>query len=408
MNDDETYQLDLTESITDVPQANNIALFIRLLEGLRGGESTLASLAERMEVDERTIRYYADFGRWLGWVRPVDDGSVALNTEGTAFVESTPARGRLFAGALFDRPLVQTVQTLKRRHFADAQEPEATRRACLMAIEAMTVLSEATAQRRAGALASMLRWAYNPRQLDWSTGRPEPASTAPFDFSGQSFLTAYGARQFGTSREIHIGFPHQVVTFVTGGAAALQARHWVRASYDSPQGSARWFGSIPINPSTLAVARRGGPDLRRLLVSCNPYVAIAVALFTTSSSAHPPAITLSDDMYGLRLWHRDNDLGPPLVALARMATAIELIPIETVPHLMGRHVQDDLRPGTEQDFVEVLTNSGILRHAQTSLSLARGVVSELRQPSGDGPTVWERMEPLRQALIPALRSYPLS
>ncbi len=405
-SDPDNRQLDLTESITEVPQASSLSLFIALMEALRGGERDFSGLAPMLEVDERTVRYYADFGRWLTWLRPAGDGKVALTAEGLAFVESIPARGRLFSSALFSRPLVQTVQQLKRDQFADLTEPAATRRACERAVEGMTTLSEATAARRASSLASMLRWAYHPRRVDWSTGQPEPQERAPFDFRGQSFLTAFAARQYGRSRQIYIGFPHQVVTFATGQGDTLQAEHWVRASYDTSDGSARWYGSIPINPSTLAVARRGGPDLRRLLVGCNPYLSILVIMMVAQKPGLPSRVSLTRDMYGLRLWYRDRELGSPLAALATIAGHIDLIPIDRVPHLSGRHVRDDLRAANDEELAQVLTTTGIVRSVDTSLVIAPGVASELRLPVGDGPTLWERAEPLREALQEALLRLP--
>lgn len=401
--DNDRLQLDLTESITEVPQASNISLFISLMEALRGEKRTFVALASLLEVDERTARYYADFGRWLQWIQPAGDGKVGLTTRGRAFVESSPARGRLFATTLFERPLVQTIQRLKREQFKDLTEPQATLQSCRRAVEGMTTLSDNTATRRASSLASMLRWAYQPGQLDWSTGRPIDTATAPFDFRGQSFLSAYAARQFGGSKSIYIGFPRQVVTFATGPGTSLDSEQWSRASYETDDGSARWFGSIPVNSSTLAVARRGGPDLRRLLVSCNPYLAILVTLFTPATASTPSPIRLSSDMYGLRLWYRDRELGTPLQSLARLATEIDLIPVETVPHLMHQPVHEDLHPADDEDLAMLLKETGIVRPVETTLALAPGVGSELRLPVGDGPTLWERTEPLRKALLDALR-----
>ncbi len=408
MNRDEPpLQLDLTESITDVPQANNIALFIELMEALRGEELGMGKLGELLEVDERTARYYADFGRWLKFLRPAGDQKVGLTTEGLAFVESKPARGRLFSTALFERPLVQTVQQIKRERFADVDEPEATRLACLHAVERLTHLSPATAERRAGALASMLRWAYRPKDLDWSTGRVEEERPTPFNFVGQSFMTGFAARDLGASRPMYIGFPRQVVLFAMGRGAGLRARDWERASYEVKGGAARWFGSIPINETTLKVARRGGPDLRRLLISCNPYIAILMTMLTwapTGSAVAAGPGRLTRDMYGLRVWHQDRELGSPVQTVAVLASAVDLTCVETVPHLQGRGDDEgELRPGSDEELVEVLLKTGLLRPVETSLVPAPGLVSELRLPVGDGPTLWERGEVLRRELTKALR-----
>ncbi len=396
-------QLDLTESISDVPQANNISLFVSLMEALGSQQHSLTSLSDLLDVNERTVRYYTDFGRWLRWIVPAGDGSPELTSKGRAFVDSVPARGRLFANALFARPLIQTVQRLKREQFADESDPQATHRACRRAIDGLTTLSEATIERRASALSSMLRWAYNPGQLDWSSGRPARRSHSPFDFQGQSFLTAYAARRFGGSRSIHIGFPCQVVAFATGDISTLDNDSWDRANYSAGEGSSQWFGSIPVNPSTRSVARRQGPDLRRLLIGCNPYLAMLITLMTSPSPSGKSATTLTADMYGLRLWHRNRELGSPLQALARLATSLQLVPVETVPHLENTPQQDEQRAGTDGDFQTVLEQAGIVRAVDTSLILAPGVGSELRHPLGDGPTLWERMEPLREDLQDAIR-----
>lgn len=401
--DDDTIQLDLTESITDVPQANSISLFISLLEALRGESRSIPTLASLLEVNDRTVRYYAEFGRWLRWIEPDGDQKITLTQPGRAFVDSEPARGRLFSQALFERPLVRTVQQLKREELDDLTEPKATRRACQQAIDRMTTLSEATVRRRAQALASMLRWAYTPGNLDWSTGNPAPGSTAPFDFQGQSFLTAYTARQFARSGSIYIGFPRQVLTFASGEAHRLRDERWKRASYDADDSTARWFGSIPVNSSTLAVADRGGPDLRRLLISCNPYLAMLLALLTSPGAAQSPATSLTRDMYGLRLWYRDLELGPPLQTLAEIAADLELIPIDTVPHVTDEPAGEHWHPATESDLAELLVSTGIVRAVDTVLVLAPGVASELRLPMGDSPTLWERMEPLRDDITDIIR-----
>lgn len=402
MSSDDTIQLDLTESITDVPQANSISLFIQLLEALRGEQRSIPTLASLLEVDERTVRYYVEFGRWLRWLEPTDDHRVALTGQGRAFVDSEPARGRLFANALFDRPLIKTVQKIKREQLDEMTEPSATREACRRAVDSLTTLSEATVRRRASAITSMLKWAYNPGGLDWSTGQPTQTNEAPFDFRGQSFLTAYGARQFGDVDTIHIGFPRQVVSFGLGTTDRLRDDRWPRASYDTDAGTARWFGSIPINTSTLSVARRGGPDLRRLLISCNPYLAMLATLLTSPSTAQRCRTKLTFDMYGLRLWHKDHELGGLLEALATLAARLDLVPVENVPHL-DDYTSDQLKPADEHQLAELLEHTGIVRPVDTVLILAPGVASELRLPIGDSPTLWERMEPLRSDLSEALR-----
>ncbi len=406
MTSDETrLQLDLTESITSVPQANNISRFIDLLEALRPRRRTVAKLATLMDVKERTARYYLDFGVWLRFVRPADDDRFELTSDGLAFVESQPSRGRLFATALFRRPLIQQIQRTRSDDFAHLSEPEATREAAEKVVQALTTLSEATAHRRASALTSMMRWAQRPGDLDWSSGQPVDSPRAPFDFHGQSFLSAYAARQFGSPRPMAIGIPRQVILFARADLERLRHQDWARASYIDAEQDLRWFGSIPINPSTTAVARRRGPDLRRLLISCNPYLAMLVSLLSASGTRRPPPATLTRDMYGLRLWHRDRDLGDLLPGLASLAQAIDLIALDVVPHLAGGAENAPILPASDDEVADLLTSTGILRTVDTSLELSPKVSNELRLPVGDNPTVWERLQPLRDDLVDALRRY---
>lgn len=400
--DSDPRQLDLTAAITEVPQANNIALFIRLMEAARSEERSLEGLAEVLDVEVRTVRYYLDFGRWLGWISSIDASTFTLTDEGRAFSESVSARGRLFANALFARPLIQTINELKRQDFADLPEPEATRAAAVYAIERMTQLSQATVERRAQALSSMLRWAYRPRQLDWTTGQPIE-SNAPYDFPGQGFLTAFNARKFGGSRAFYIGFPHQVTLFARG--EPLKQSDWARASYETPDRAGRWFGSIPINPSTLATARRGGPDLRQLLITCNPYIALIVVLLSPPAPAHPAPLRLTRDMYGLRLWHHEFELGLPLQTLGKLAKAIDLTPFDFFPRVHRRHIHDEARHGTDQEFVETLLHCRIVQPSQTSLVLSTDLINQLIRQTAQGPPLKERLNPLQTALLEVLRGF---
>lgn len=397
-------QLDLTTAITEVPQANNIALFIRLMEAARGQERSLGGLAELLEVEVRTIRYYIDLGRWLGWIHTIDTSTFSLTAQGLAFAESVSARGRLFSSAIFSRPLVQSINQLKRDDFTDLPEPQATLAACRLAIERMTQLAPTTVDRRAQALNSILRWAYHPRQLNWTTGQPIE-SNAPFDFLGQSFLTAFNARQFGSPRKFYIGLPHQVIAFATG--SPLNQQDWARASYETLDRTGRWFGSIPVNPSTLATAKRGGSDLRQLLISCSPYIALTVALLTPPAPAHPAPLRLTLDMYGPRLWHHEYELGLPLKTLAHLANSADLTPLDFVPRLHKRDARDELRPATDKELVNLLLSCGIVSASQTSLPLSNELRGQLTRQTPEGPPLKERLQPLQSALLEGLRSFPL-
>ncbi|MFU8805258.1 MAG: hypothetical protein ACNA8W_15705 [Bradymonadaceae bacterium] len=402
----EELQLDLTAAVTDVPQANSLALFIRFMGALRSGRQTVEELAESLGVEVRTVQYYADFGRWITFVQPASGATLALTETGLVFAESVPARGRLFSAGLFAKRLVQTVQSLKR----DALEAEGreldTQEACLRAIRAMTDLAESTAERRASALASMLQWAYKPSAVDWTSGEPNEEARATFDFQGQSFLTAMGARRFGLNKAIHVAFPRQVLIFARDHARGLHAAHWIRASYEVRPGSATWFGSVPTNPSTLAVAERGGPDLRRLLVLCAPYVSILVAMLTLRDAARRPLVRLTSDMYGPQLWYREAVLGPPLQVIEDAARALDLVPVHSVPHLERRHSREDLSMGDDAALCELLIASGIVRLRDTALELAPGFEDALRQSNEATSSIAERLQILQPTLQEWLRDQP--
>lgn len=397
----ESLQLDLTASLTDVPQANSLPLFIRFMEALRAGHTLTEDLATILAVEARTVHYYADFGRWLGFVQSAGASTLAMTEMGQLFAESVPARSRLFSSAIFGKKLVQTAQALKREALEASGRELDTQQACLDAILAMTTLAQSTAERRASALASMLQWAYKPSALDWSSGEPYEEMRTPFDFQGQSFLTAMAARQFGAKRTMHVAFPRQVLTFTTRRAQGLHAKYWTRASYDLSSSQASWFGSVPLNNSTIAVAERGGPDLRRLLILCAPYVSLVVALLTLKDAARRPLTRLTQDMYGPKIWYRDIVLGAPLPILDEAAQALGLNPLRAVPHLEGRHTREDLAMGSDADLFEVLLGAGITRLQDTSFVLATGFEEALHKGNEALPPLAERL----QILQPTLQSW---
>ena len=50
---DEIVQLDLTLSVTEVPQANNLALFVRLVDAVHRGTDEVSALADELN---QTVR----------------------------------------------------------------------------------------------------------------------------------------------------------------------------------------------------------------------------------------------------------------------------------------------------------------------------------------------------------------
>ncbi|TXD32383.1 hypothetical protein FRC96_17660 [Lujinxingia vulgaris] len=393
-------QLDLLDDISEAPQANNLGTLLALIDQLHKGTYELNAIAEAMEVDPRTARYYADFARWLGLATLEGGGEWGLSNEGQRFALSPPARPRIFANALFSRQLVRTVHQLKRAELADHPEPAATREACRRAIAAHTTLAAATVDRRASALAAMLGYAYNRQDFDWTTGQPLPQSHAALSFEGQSFLSAFSARKFSSRTAIQVGLPAQLLLYLRG--EPLPQKRWQRASYDVPDQPARWFGSIPLNPTTLALASKKSPELATLIVTCNPYVAMIMAMLTCCDRAGRHLFTLTDDMYGVRLWWRGRELGPLIDALNELALALDLHPADHVPHC--RDQADDCRTLKAHELLEVLQRARLVRHGDTALVAREGLLDRWRNAPDDAPSLTERLTELRDAILQTLNA----
>lgn len=401
---DKPVQLDLTAQITDVPQANSLPLYIRLIESIHRGKDTVGALATHLAVEERTVNYYLDFGRWLGMIRPGND----LTETGHAFAESVSARSRLFTQALFSKDLVQAANAIKRdSQNEDGVETLDSREACLRAIKAMARLSLSTAERRASGLGHMLDAAVRATRIDWQTGEPlTEYRNVSFDFAGRTFITALAGRQFGSNVEYRVGFPKQVRHFVEYQGEGLNSSTWKRASYDSADNKATWFGSIPVNENTLDIAKRGGRDLRKLVTMCAPYVALAIGLLTYRDTLKRPSVKITNDMYGMRFWEHDRDLGPPIEVIEKLAQTLGLEPVRGVPQKL-RHASADLTDeAADADLIFVLTELRIIKAGKdTSFEMHGGVEDELREGSESSPSVIERLQPVYDAIKEMLRSY---
>jgi hypothetical protein len=403
--EDETFQLDLTATITDVPQANSLPLFIKLIDQLVHGVFDSAALAEKLGVDERTVHYYLEFGRWLGFLN-TRTGVHGFTETGSAFAHSVPARGRLFSQAMFRQKLVQTINALKRESAdVDGVERLSTRVAAEKAIDAMSDLAQSTVERRASGVAHMLDAAYQSSRIDWRTGAPATEyRNLVLDFPGRTFLTAMAARQFVSSKEVRIGFPRQVVTFVRDHGHKLSATTWQRASYESSDGKATWFGCVPINESTVDVAERRGRDLRRLLVSCVPFVTLTAALLTYRDAAKRPIVRLTRDMYGIKIWAHDREIGTLRAVIERFAAELGLVIVQGIPKAL-RHAPDALlEQGDDEDLLEILVACGMLKIHDTAFEVRQGLDDEFREAEHDSSSTMEKLKPLQAALVAVFRT----
>ncbi|MBA2663299.1 MAG: hypothetical protein H0U74_13510 [Bradymonadaceae bacterium] len=399
-------QLDLTAVITDVPQANSLPLFIRLMESLAHHHLNAEALAVELDVEVRTVHYYVDFGRWLRFILPGTQAPFGLTDTGITFAESIASRGRLFSAALFARRLVQTVHALKRDALQAGAGELTTLDACQQAIARMTELAPSTVGRRASALASMLESAYTPDAIDWTTGLVLASHRGvPFEFVGHSFLTAMAVRQFALQKTFQIAFPRQVRAFVDDRGQGLVPASWLRASYETNAGQTLWFGSVPLNASTILVAERRGRDLRRLLTVCAPFVTLCVAMLTLRDAAKRPLVHLTGDMYGLQLWHRDRVLGDPMIVLSRYAQFLDLEVVTSVPSSRGRTPNESLAMGTNEDLVAVLVTSAVVRLKNTTYELSPGFDDELREGFDELPSIADRLALVQTRLAEFLRAF---
>ena len=404
---DEPQQLDLTASITDVPQANSLPLFIRLMEAVERGTETVAGLADHLQIEERTVHYYVDFARWLGMVVTRDVGHVDLTETGHTFADSLSARSRLFTQALFAKDLIQAANTIKR----DSQTPDGvetldSREACLKAIVAMAKLSQSTAERRASGLGHMLDAAYRANRIDWKTGEPlTEYRNITFDFPGRTFITALAGRQFGSRVEYRIGFPHQIRFFVEHHGVGLSTNTWKRSSFDSGDNQATWFGSLPVTETTQEIGARGGRDLRKLALMCAPYITLAVALLTYRDRLRRPSITITEDMYGIRLWDHDRELGAPLAVVEALAHELDLATVKGVPHKLRHAPADLVETGTDQDLLFLLRTLGFIKMGEdTTFKVSQGLDAEMREAREDSLSVVDRLAPVYEAIGRYLKS----
>lgn len=398
-------QLDLTQTLKEVPQANSLPLFITLLEDVARDGGEVAELAKKRSIDERTVHYYLDFARWLELAIVRDKGVYHLNELGKTFVDSVPARGRLFAQALFGKELIQAINTLKREsRDEDDLDQLTTLEASRLAIERLTELSDSTAERRASAVAHMLEAAYRPSRIDWNTGEElEAFQQVQFDFAGRTFLTAMAARQFTSSREYRIGFPCQVSVFSGSEGHGLSHLFWNRASWDGMDGRSTYFGPVPVDNVTSDIAARGGRDLRKLVTMTAPYITLAVALLTWRDHRGRPAIRLTHDMYGLQFWRDNDQLGSPLEVIERLAQGLDLFPVKGVPKALTHAPAALVESGNDADLVETLLTCAMVKREDTTFELARGFEAELREGSEASPSLLDRLRIIHQAVTAMIR-----
>ena len=149
----------------NIPQANSVETLVYIVEAIRDGVDTLETLAVEFDVRERTIHYYLELAEWLGFLADRKADTYVLTSAGSKFADTVAARGQLYSDGVRQHDLV--VSALEQ---AAGDSYDDLKAAFVTQITELGVLAEATARRRAGALATLVGATLDDA-VDWKTGR---------------------------------------------------------------------------------------------------------------------------------------------------------------------------------------------------------------------------------------------
>jgi hypothetical protein len=393
-------QLNLSDTLSQVPQANNLSLLIALIDAMSKGTSTLDALAEYLGVEIRTVQYYLEFAHWLGFLRFTGSTETELTSRGRSFHSSESARARLFCESMESQAIVKKVHSIRVAEI-EAGRPIDLRRACYQAISEMTKLSETTARRRASSLAQMIEAALSSDAVDWSTGNWLPRmERLAFDVEGRTFLTAVDLVKFGVKKPSYIALPRQNELFVGCRFADFDRTLFQRACIESDDRT--WYGFIPSTVSTCELAHAGGRSLRRLVVTCSPYAALLIGILSDPGVNANTACRITHDMYGVRVWIGHRLVGAARTVLDRVGRAVGFEPATELPaELKGQPVEvvGDL---DDAGLFALLYEIGLLVREDTRARVPPRVLAELRDVGGPSPPLQERLRPIHKVWQRAL------
>ena len=146
-----------TEPPVPYPQANDLDKVADLVPRVESELGTKADIADYFEFDERQGDYYANAGRYLGFLER-EDGRYVVTDLGRQFVHtrSIAGKSRLLIEQLLTRPTFRAIfeLLLQRNLELDAVSNEEI----AAAIAQFTGLSGTTPGRRASTVRSWLRW----------------------------------------------------------------------------------------------------------------------------------------------------------------------------------------------------------------------------------------------------------
>ncbi len=149
----------------NIPQANSVETLVYVVDAIHDGVDTLDQLVVEFEVRDRTIHYYLELAEWLGFLRDRKATQFHLTPTGVDFATNVSNRASLYEHGVMQHDIVRT--TLDR---AESQDFEELRQVFTDVIVELGVLADATAKRRAGALATLVQ-AATMEDVEWETGR---------------------------------------------------------------------------------------------------------------------------------------------------------------------------------------------------------------------------------------------
>lgn len=150
----------------NIPQANSVETLTYVVEAIDDGIDTVEKLVVEFDVRERTIHYYLELAEWLGFLKDRKATQFHLTKEGAHYAEDVSLRAGLYEDGVLQHPLVQ--RALRQ---AEARDYDSLRESFTEVISRGSGLAEATAKRRAGALATLLIAALEQDEVEWETGR---------------------------------------------------------------------------------------------------------------------------------------------------------------------------------------------------------------------------------------------
>ena len=154
-----------TSRATLLPNANNPRLLLRVLRLIASGVRKPRSIAEILEIEQRTVHYYTQASEWLGFLEP-DRQSVLTETGLTWIFSEEEDRSRIYARAVWGNAFAARLMST----FGGLPPSDAIT-GFIRTWD--TSVSESTARRRASAIRSLLEPALSHYPSPHQPARPQ-------------------------------------------------------------------------------------------------------------------------------------------------------------------------------------------------------------------------------------------